>query len=105
MRSSTSRWAAASFLALVAGCGSVHAEHDGGSGPPVDARLLADATEIADAGRADAAPPPKGQEIVTGSGHLSGATFQLDVQIGHAYEQRPASGPTQTLQGNAVVKP
>ena len=36
---------------------------------------------------------------------MSGATFQLDVQVGHPYEQKPAQGATQTLQGNAVVKP
>jgi hypothetical protein len=58
-----------------------------------------------DAGHADAAPPPKGQEIVTGGGHMSGATFQLDVQVGHPYQQQPIEGATQTLQGNAVVKP
>jgi hypothetical protein len=85
------------------GCGSVHPETDGGP-PGPDARLSVDAG-VADAGRADAAPPPKGQEVVTGSGRLTSPTFQMEVQVGHPYGQAPAVGATRTMQGAAVVKP
>jgi hypothetical protein len=51
------------------------------------------------------APVGQSREIVSGAKHLSGATYQFDVEIGHSVSQRKITGPTYTLEGNASVKP
>lgn len=56
-------------------------------------------------GDAPLPPPATGQELVTGAGRLTGATFQLDVQIGNFHAQSRATSTTFTLEGNATVKP
>jgi hypothetical protein len=53
----------------------------------------------------DAAPPPQGQEITSGGGRVQGASFILDVQVGHGVVQQPAQGSATIVQGNAPVKP
>lgn len=56
----------------------------------------------------DAPPPPppaKGQEMVTGAGRVTSATYQMDVQVGNFHAQSKATSATFTIEGNATVKP
>jgi hypothetical protein len=50
-------------------------------------------------------PPTPSRDLVGGAGRLSGATFTLEVEIGHPISQEPARGTTYTIQGNAAIKP
>ena len=85
--------------ALVA-CGSVKRPFDDANGGLIDARI--------DGGMVDAPPQPPptpSREIITGGGRVTGPTYTLDVEVGQPIDQRPASGPTYTMEGNAAVKP
>jgi hypothetical protein len=76
------------LICVAAGCGDVTRPGTGDGGPP-------DANPGAGAAR----------EIVGGAGRVTGATYTLDVQVGHPVSQEPASGATYTIEGNAAVKP
>jgi hypothetical protein len=79
---------------LVTACGSVSRPFD-------------DAGVPASEGGIDAAPlpPTPSRELVNGAGRLKGATFTLDVEVGHAFGQQKATGPTYRIEGNTAVKP
>jgi hypothetical protein len=51
------------------------------------------------AARARSAP-----EVVSGAGRMTGGTMTLDVQVGHAVEQRPTTQANATLSGGAAVR-
>lgn len=56
-------------------------------------------------GSPDAAPARSAAELVSGAGRMTGGTLTLDVQLGHAVEQRPTANGTTTLSGGAAVRP
>jgi len=86
------RWMRTAVLLLaVAGCGG---------------RVVAiDAGSQGDAGPADAAPPGQAIDLTTAGGRMSGGTYTLDFQVGHATDQGRATGGTTTIEGGAAVKP
>src|SRR5690349_15607127 len=98
------------FAAALAACGNVRNNPDAPP-PPTDAAVDADETLIdaaidapTDAG-VDAAPPSSGQEFTGAGGRVGGATFTMDVQLGHPIEQRQIQGTTYRLEANTPIKP
>ena len=94
------------LLLLVAACGNISRKGDDAGirdDAPIDATMI-DATMI-DATPVDAPPATPAREIVGGAGRLTGATYMLDVEVGHSFSQNKASGATYTIEGNAAVKP
>lgn len=78
------------LICAAIGCGDVTRPGTGGdAGPP-------------DAGPQGATPA---REVVGGAGRVTGATYTLDVEIGHPVSQEPASGNTYTIEGNTAIKP
>jgi len=53
----------------------------------------------------DARPPLPAYEVTGGAAKVSGAKYKADVQIGHGADQRPATGASHVVEGNAAVKP
>jgi hypothetical protein len=94
-------------IATVA-CGGVEPADD--AAPPGDDAGVIDAPPaVIDAppGTADAmveAPSP-GTEVITGSGRMEGATYQMDVTIGHPASQKKIGGGGRTLEGGTPIKP
>ena len=79
-------------------CGTVKGQNDGGPA----------ATDDAGESREDAAPqstPAKVQEIGSGGTRVRGATYEVEVQIGHPVSQNKVSGETFDVEGAAPVKP
>ena len=85
------------LVLLAAACGNISRQnpHDAGAPPeggapppPPDAAVLREA-----------------REFVTGGARMSGATYTLDVQIGHAIQQSKTSGASFQFNPNAAVKP
>jgi len=92
------------LLLMAAACGNITRKGgDDGGLPPDDAPL--DAAIDAPPDMPPPPPPTEAREIVNGAGRLTGATFTLEVQVGHGFSQNTASGPTYTIQGNTAVKP
>jgi hypothetical protein len=92
-------------IVCVAACGNITRKQDD-AGIRDDAKI--DATMMIVDAAIDAPPPlppTESREIVNGAGRLTGATFTMDVQIGHGVSQVRASGATFTIEGNAAVKP
>jgi hypothetical protein len=91
-------------IVCLAACGNITRKQDD-AGVRDDTRI--DTMMMVDAGidAPPALPPTESREIVNGAGRLTGATFTLDVQIGHGISQERASGATFTIEGNAAVKP
>lgn len=90
---------------LLVACGTVQNPAKEDAGVRDDAQIPVDATNV-DAGvDAGMAMSPPGQDMTGGSGRLTGATYTLDVQLGHPSSQRPIQGPTRRLEGNAPIKP
>ena len=105
-------WMCWAVVATGAACGSVTPKND--AAPPIDAAVIdavdapppIDATDAAiDAPDAMPAASPPGQELGAAGGRLTGATFTLDVQLGHPVGQQPIQGATLRLEGNAPIKP
>ncbi len=84
------------LLVFVLGCGgdTVHHLPDG---PPIAIDAAPDAPAPA--------PAVFGRETTSAGGHLSSASFVVDVQVGHAIAQTPTASTSFTVQGNAPVKP
>jgi hypothetical protein len=83
----------------IAACGSTTRpidDGDGGLPPDADTREFDAEPQL---------PPTPSRELVGGAGRLQGATYTLDVEIGHPVSQQPASGATYTIEGNAAIKP
>lgn len=98
------RWVAVLLVGLAA-CGNITRKSD-------DAGVVHDDAPVDDAGidapadaSIDAPPPSESREIMSGGGTLTGAMYTFEVEVGHAFQQSQASGPTYTIEGNAAVKP
>lgn len=87
----------ACVLLLCVACGNITRKAD-------DAGVQKDAPSI-DAPSPDAQMVGQSREIVSGAGRASSATYQLDMEVGHAIQQKKTSSATYTLEGNASVKP
>lgn len=88
-------------LAVVLGLGACGSSHKGSDDArPDDARTTVDArpTDASVAVRT-------GVEIVPAGGRLTGGGYTLDVQVGHATSQAPATGGGKQVEGNAPIKP
>jgi len=88
-------------VCLLAACGTASRPFSDGGGPPADAKVI-------DAAVPDAVPqlpPTPARETVSGAGHVSGATYQMDVEIGQPISQQKAQGATHTMSGNSAVIP
>lgn len=97
------RWIAVALF-VVSGCGSVApAQHDAGA--PNDAAAPGDAAIDSPITPPDAAVLREAREIVSGGARMTGATYTLDIQVGHDVPQNPIAGPTYQLEGNAAVTP
>ena len=83
------------MIFLATACGNITRKADDGGVTPKDGGIDA----MVDA------PVGQSREIVSGAKHMSGATYQLDVEVGHPVSQRKITGATYTLEGNASVKP
>ena len=89
------------MLAFVIGSVGCHSSH-----PASDAARQIDARSVVDAGLVDApAGARTGLEITPASGRLKGGVYTLDVEVGHASSQGPATGGGKQLEGNAPIKP
>jgi len=85
-------------LFVVSGCGNVApTQHDAGA--PADAAID---SPIAPP---DAAVLREAREIVSSGARMTGATYSLDIQVGHDVPQNAIAGPTYQFEGNAAVKP
>lgn len=94
------------LLLAIAACGNISRKQEDG-GVRDDARM-ADASVPADGAAtpdAPVAPPTESREITGGGARMTGATYTLDVQIGHGLPQNKATGATYQIEGNAGVKP
>lgn len=98
----------AALCAVSIGCGNVQSDFDAGpgrsdAGPVADGGVgLADGGEVApDAGLPVAAPPST--DLTSGGAQLSGATYHMDVELGHSFSQAPISGGGKTVSGAAAV--
>jgi hypothetical protein len=100
-------------LAVVAACGSVQPAHPDGSAdadadaargdapPPIDA-----GAEPGDAASAvDAPDPSPGHELTSSANQVRGATFTLDVELGHGWSQTSVDGATFHLESDPAIKP
>jgi len=91
------RWMAVALF-VVSGCGNVaRTQHD--AGPPDDATIDSPSAPP------DAAMLREAREIVSGGARMTGATYTLDIQVGHGIPQNAIASPTYQLEGNAAVKP
>jgi hypothetical protein len=70
-----------------------------GAPPPIDAAVDAMPPPI------DAPPPSPGQEFGAAGGRVGGATFTMDVQLGHPVGQQQLQGSTFRLEANTPIKP
>lgn len=93
----------AAILLFVAACGNIARKGDD-AGVRDDAGIDAIADAMPDA-PPDAPPPSEVHEVVNGGAKISGATYTLEVQIGHPVQQNEISGATYKLEGAAAVKP
>jgi hypothetical protein len=98
------------FAAALAACGNVRNNPDAPP-PPIDAAVTdgmdidaPDAMQPIDAA-VDAPAGSPGQEFTGAAGHVSGTTFQMDVQIGHPVGQNQLQGTTYRLEANTPIKP
>lgn len=96
--------------AALAACGNVRQNPDA-SPPPTDVMVDAEEQPI-DAGidampdaAPDASPPSPGQEFTGAGGRVGGATFTMDVQLGHPHGQNQLQGSTYRLEANTPIKP
>lgn len=100
------KWLALLFMVTAIGalgaCGSVTKADDAGNSN-VDARVN-DAGVGIDASTVDATAPSSSREVTAGGTRVQGATYQVDVQIGHPIGQQPATGGGYGIEGAAAVK-
>ncbi len=97
-------------IAALAACGNVRQNPD--APPGIDAQAIDADTPIIDAGidsAVDASPdapsPPAGQDLGAAAGRVTGATFTMDVQLGHPIGQQQIQGSTYRLEANTPIKP
>ena len=96
--------------AVLTACGNVRNNPDAPP-PPTDAADAGvdpidapDAMQPIDAA-IDAPPPLPGQDFTGAGGRVGGATFTMDVQLGHPHGQQQLQGSTYRLEANTPVKP
>lgn len=53
----------------------------------------------------DVPDPSPGQDFSGASGRVGGATFTMDVQLGHPHGQQQLQGTTYRLEANTPIKP
>ena len=88
-------------LLIIAGCGNITGnQHD--AAVPHDAAIDSPDSDLPDP---EPTPPREARELVSGGTRMMGATYTLDVQVGHSVQQGKIMGPTYKLEGNAAVKP
>jgi hypothetical protein len=98
-------------LSIAPGCGSTRTAGDDAAPPADAAQVVADSGSTGQdgapgpAGDAGASASPPGAEVTSGGMHLEGATYKMDVQVGHPVSQERMQGSQTTLEGDAVVKP
>jgi hypothetical protein len=97
------RWTGVVLLLTTVACGNITRKQEDGGIVPDDA-AVDDAVITPDAPD-EVAAPTESREVVSGGAKLTGATYTFEVQVGHGIDQRPATGATYTLEGNAAVKP
>lgn len=96
--------------AVLAACGNVRQNPDAPP-PPTDAAVDGDVPiDAPDASvPIDAAPdgplPSPGQDFSSAGGRVGGATFTMDVQLGHPHSQEQLQGSTYRLEANTPIKP
>lgn len=49
--------------------------------------------------------PTPGRELVNGAGRASSASYVMDIELGESIGQRPITGATFRLEGNAAISP
>jgi hypothetical protein len=109
MRALLFRVCLAGALGAFAACGSVAPADD--AGPTDDAGMIDAMVGVIDAppGTPDASVPTGttsgGPEVITGGGKMEGATYQMDVTIGHPASQKKIGGGGRTLEGATPIKP
>lgn len=90
--------------ALGIACGDVRNSSDAGR-MPEDAGFVVDADPMGP----DAAPPPEPgpprTELSSAAARVGGATYTMDVQLGHHFGQSPTTGSDHTVSSAAPVAP
>jgi hypothetical protein len=90
---------------LLAACGNItRKSHDGGLGSD-DASMTDGAMNDAPVDAFVQLPATPAREVVSGAGHMSGATFSLDVEVGVPFQPQKATGSIHTIQPNTAVQP
>ena len=97
-------------IAALAACGNVKNNPDAPPPPtdvPVDAGVEIDATDamVPIDAAIDAPAGSPGQEFNGAAGRVGGATFTMDVQLGHPVGQQQLQGTTYRLEANTPIKP
>lgn len=87
----------------LAACGNITRKPNGGV--PGDARHDAAVPHDAAIDAMVQPPPTPAREVISGAGHMTGATYTLEVEIGVPFEPQKASSATYTLQPNTAVQP
>jgi hypothetical protein len=96
--------------AALAACGNVRNNPDAPP-VPIDAAVDGDVLPIDAAidapidAAVDAPAPSPGQEFTGAGGRVGGATFTMDVQLGHPHGQQQLQGSTYRLEANTPIKP
>lgn len=98
----------AALLSVGTACGSVSGDPDASptidAGPTIDTGMTPDAAMNPDAMPPVATAPPS-TDLTSGGGKLSGATYSMDVQLGHPFMQGKVTGGGKTVEGGAAIKP
>lgn len=99
-------------LSALVACGEVGGNngdpHDAGPSTSHDAEVVIDASRDHDAAPAPDAPPPvesgpPATEVTSGGAQVSSATYRVQLQLGHSFQQVPASGGSSTVTSAAAV--
>lgn len=91
-------------LLSLAACGNIaRKQRDAGNQPPGDAPLTHDTGAGSDSGVVQL-PPTPAREVISGGGHMHGATYSLDVEIGVPMAPQKMTGAVHTMQPNTAVQ-
>jgi hypothetical protein len=89
-------------LLVIAACGNITPHKPDDAAIPHDA---ADAAIDNPDASPDSAPLKEAREFVSGGTRMTGATYTLEVQVGHDVQPGKIMSSTYQLEGNAAVKP
>lgn len=96
------RGIAAALLCFGLACGTVSRASDAGTATGDAASGDGGVVTTNDAG-SQIAPKPSNSEVTSSGTRVSGATYSLEVQVGHSFHQAPATGTEHEVRGGAAI--